>query len=74
MLPVWSEKLAEAGSKFDGHVTNGSHLEQVKVVQEQILQMIERLELIGSQCLSGGHKSRSRMFNAIAKSFRVRYL
>jgi hypothetical protein len=74
MLPVWSEKLAEAGRKYDGHVTHGSHIEQVKVMKEQIKQMIDRLHLIGDQCLAGGHKSRSRMFHAIARSFEVRYL
>ena len=30
------ERLAEAGTKYDGHVTNGSLDEQMKVVLEQL--------------------------------------
>jgi len=30
------EKLAVAGTKYDGHVTNGSLDEQMKVVLEQL--------------------------------------
>ena len=28
------EKLAEAGTKFDGHVTHGSLTEQMKIITE----------------------------------------
>ena len=74
MLPVWSEKLAEAGRKYDGHVTNGSHLEQVDIVKEQFQQIIDYLNHIADVCLAGGHKMRCRMFRSVAKSIEIRYL
>lgn len=69
----WKEKLSDAGFKHDGHVTNGSMAEQVAVVDAMLTEFITRLRLIGSQCEAGGHKSRARMFRALAKSFEVRY-
>lgn len=69
----WKEKFAEAGRRYDGHVTNGSLLGQTEVVDRMLDEFIARLELISDQCLAGGHKSRSRMFKALAKSFKVRY-
>lgn len=73
MTREWKERFAAAGFKLDGHVTNGSLLEQEKVVDQILDEIIGRLRLIGSQCEAGGHKSRARMFRAIAKSFEVRY-
>jgi hypothetical protein len=70
---TWKERLAEAGFKFDGHSTNGSVQEQEKVIDQMLDEFIIRLRLIGSQCEAGGHKSRARMFRALAKSFEVRY-
>jgi len=69
----WKEKLSEAGFKHDGHVTHGSLAEQEAVIDQMLGEFISRLELIGNQCLAGGHKSRSRMFKALAKSFKVKY-
>lgn len=74
MTEEWREKLSKAGFKYDGHVTHGSLEGQVKVVDFMLGEIVARLELISDQCLAGGHKSRSRMFKALAKSFRVRYL
>jgi hypothetical protein len=37
--------------------------------REEIIRITTRLRKIGSQCLAGGHKSRARMFEAIAKAF-----
>jgi hypothetical protein len=69
----WKEKIAAAAVKYDGHVTNGSLAAQETVVDQMLDEFIARLRLISSQCLAGGHKSRSRMFQALAKSFEVRY-
>lgn len=74
MTDEWKEKLSKAGFESDGHVTNGSLSAQTLIVDEMLEEFIARLELIGDQCLAGGHKSRSRMFRALAKSFKVRYL
>ena len=70
----WKDKLSEAGKKYDGHVTHGSLLRQTEVIDKMLQEFVDRLELIGAQCLAGGHKSRSRMFAALSKSFKVRYL
>lgn len=69
----WKERIAEAAVKHDGHVTHGSLAAQEAVVDQMLDEFIARLRLISSQCLAGGHKSRSRMFQALAKSFEVRY-
>jgi hypothetical protein len=69
----WKEKFAQAAVKYDGHVTNGSVAEQAKIIDQMLDEFIARLRLIGSQCEAGGHKSRARMFRALAKSFEVRY-
>ena len=69
----WKDKLFDAGRKHDGHVTNGSLAGQTEVVDKMLDEFIARLRLISSQCLAGGHKSRSRMFQALAKSFEVKY-
>ena len=74
MDSIWKEKLAKAGYTSDGHVTNGSLLRQEEAMDEMLTEFVTRLELIGSQCFNGGHKSRSRMFQALAKSFRWRYI
>ncbi len=70
------EQIAAAGSKYDGHITNGSLDEIMKVINgnDSVQSIVDRLELIGDQCLAGGHKSRARMFRALAKSFEVRFL
>jgi hypothetical protein len=70
----WRERLSEAATKFDGRVTNGSIAAQVGVIDDMLNEFVARLELISDQCLAGGHKSRSRMFKALAKSFRARYI
>ena len=74
MTDEWREKFAAAAQKYDGHVTHGSLDAQTKVVDEMLMEFVTRLELIGSQCLAGGHKSRSRMFTALANSFKWRYV
>ena len=74
MTNEWREKLAAAGKLYSGHVTHGSLAEQQKVIDGMLTEFVARLELISDQCFNGGHKSRSRMFKALAKSFRVRYL
>jgi len=33
------DRLTEAGNKFDGHVTNGSIEEQLKIVREIVVEM-----------------------------------
>ena len=70
------EQIAAAGKRYDGHITNGSLNEIMKVINgnDSVQSIVDRLELIGDQCLAGGHKSRSRMFKALAKSFKVRFL
>jgi hypothetical protein len=70
----WKEKMSEAGKQYDGHVTHGSLLRQTEVIDKMLTEFTDRLKLIGSQCEAGGHKSRARMFRALAKSFEVRYL
>ena len=74
MTEEWKEKFAAAAKLYDGHVTHGSLEEQTKVVDDLLLEFVTRLELIGSQCLAGSHKSRARMFRALAKSFYVKYI
>jgi hypothetical protein len=37
--------------------------------REEIIRITTRLRKIADQCEAGGHKSRARMFRAIAKSF-----
>lgn len=70
------ERIAEAGWKYDGHVTNGSLDEIMKVINgnDSVQSIVDRLLLIGDQCEAGGHKSRARMFRMLAKSFKVRFL
>jgi hypothetical protein len=74
MTDEWREKFAAAAKLYDGHVTHGSLEEQTRVVDDMLMEFVTRLELIGNQCLAGGHKSRSRMFTALAKSFKWRYI
>lgn len=70
------EQIATAAAKYDGRVTNGSLEEIMKVINgnDSVQSIVDRLLLIGDQCEAGGHKSRARMFRALAKSFKVRFL
>ena len=70
------EQIAAAAAKYDGRVTHGSLEEIMKVINgnDSVQSIVVRLLLIGDQCEAGGHKSRARMFRALAKSFKVRFL
>jgi hypothetical protein len=74
VVPSWKEKLAEAGWKFDGHVTNGSLDAQQAVVDELTKDILKRFRHVADVCEAGGHKMRARMFRALAKEFEERYL
>ena len=49
-------------------------LEYVQVMFAPAKHIIQRLEGIADQCEAGGHKSRARMFRAVAKEMEVKFL
>jgi hypothetical protein len=48
-------------------------LEYVQVMFEPAKHIIERLLRIADQCEAGGHKSRARMFRAVAEEMKVKF-
>src|SRR5258708_11858072 len=48
-------------------------LKGLKIGDARVKKIIAKLRKIGDQCESGGHKSRARMFRALAKEFDGRH-
>jgi hypothetical protein len=45
-----------------------------KIDQRYSIPVVSKLNKVADQCEAGGHKSRARMFRALAKEFEVTYL
>lgn len=49
-------------------------LREFKKIDKQFsLPVVSKLRKVADQCESGGHKSRARMFRALAKEFEVKF-
>lgn len=63
-----------SGECIDVSTALNGLLKQFKKIDKQFnLPVVSKLRKIADQCEAGGHKSRARMFRALAKEFEVKY-
>lgn len=63
-----------SGECIDVSKTLAGLLKQFKKIDKQFsLPVVSKLRKVADQCEAGGHKSRARMFRALAKEFEVKY-
>lgn len=61
------------GSIHELELLSGILKEFNKIDKQFSLPVVSKLRKIADQCEAGGHKSRARMFRALAKEFEVKY-
>lgn len=68
-----TEKGEWIGSAYEFELLNGLFKEFKRIDKQFSLPVVSKLRKVADQCESGGHKSRARMFRALAKEFEVKF-
>lgn len=58
---------------YESVLLNNLLKEFQKIDKKFSIPFVSKLQRIASQCEAGGHKSRARMFRALAKEFEAKY-